>query len=138
MSGYNRERLSAPYQCGAMMAVYSAIQSAANPNVNVTVVQRYYASAIQTPALVMGRLSQMSIHHLEKMENRWLASELQRRLCEISTHIPAQIPATLNLEQQADFALGYYQMSAQLEQEKRARIDEKQKNKQNDSQTKEE
>ena len=122
MSTYNPDYESAAYQCGAMMAVYNAIQARAYPDVNVTVMQRYYASAIQTPALVMGRLSQLSVHHLEKMENKWLAEEYEKRLAEISTRIPGAIPATLNLEKQAEFALGYYQMCAELNREKQDRI----------------
>lgn len=114
MSTYNPDYESAAYQCGAMMAVYNAIQTKAYPDVNTTVMQRYYASAIQTPALVMGRLSQLSVHHLEKMENKWLAREYEKRLAEISTRIPGAIPTTLNLEKQAEFALGYYQMCAEL------------------------
>lgn len=122
MSTYNPDYESAAYQCGAMMAVYNAIQAEANPNVNATIMQRYYASAIQTPALVMGRLSQLSVHHLEKMENKWLAGKFEKQLAEISTRIPGAIPATLNLEKQAEFALGYYQMCAEISREKQARI----------------
>lgn len=122
MSSYNPNYESAAYQCGAMMAIYSAIQSKAYPDVNVTIVQRYYASAIQTPALVMGRLSQLSVHHLEKIENKWLAGEYEKRLSEISSRIPKMIPTTLNLEEQAEFALGYYQMNAEINKEKQARI----------------
>ena len=124
---YNPNCESVAYHCGAMMAVYDAIQTAANPQANTTVVQRYYASAIQTPALVIGRLSQLSVHHLEKLENRWLAGEFERRLAEISTNFHSLIPATLKLEQQAEFALGYYQMHAQLNYEKRLRLAENQK-----------
>ena len=122
MSTYNPDYESAAYQCGAMMAVYNAIQARAYPDVNVTVMQRYYASAIQTPALVMGRLSQLSVHHLEKMENKWLAEEYEKRLADISSRIPGAIPTTLNLEKQAEFALGYYQMCAELNREKQDRI----------------
>ena len=122
MSTYNPDYESAAYQCGAMMAVYNAIQAEANPNVNATIMQRYYASAIQTPALVMGRLSQLSVHHLEKMENKWLAGKFEKQLAEISTRIPGAIPATLNLEKQAEFALGYYQRCAEISREKQARI----------------
>lgn len=110
------------YHCGAMMALYEAIQNAAMPDVNAGVAQRFYASAIQTPALVLGRLSQMSVHHLEKMENRWLADRLKKRLSETASHIQGRIPTTLSLEGQSEFALGYYQMHAQLEKEKNEQI----------------
>ena len=110
------------YHCGAMMALYEAIQNAAMPDVNAGVARRFYASAIQTPALVLGRLSQMSVHHLEKMENKWLADRLKKRLSETASRIRGRIPTTLSLEGQSEFALGYYQMYAQLEKEKNEQI----------------
>lgn len=122
MSEYNAQASDPAYQSGAMMAIYAAIQNAASPDVNVTVVQRYYASAIQTPALVIGRLSQLSVHHLGKIENRWLANYYKTLLEETSAKIEGPIPTVLRLEEQSAFALGYYQMSARLNQEKAQRI----------------
>ena len=122
MKHYNAEYPGTAYHCGAMMAVYEAIQNTAMPGVNATLMQRYYSSAIQMPALVLGRLSQMSMHHLEKMENTWLANEYRDRLSRTASAIHTKIPATLNLEQQSEFALGYYQMRAELTREKLERI----------------
>lgn len=114
MCAYNPNYVSNAYHCGAMMAVYEAIQKAAMPEVNASVAQRYYASAIQTPALVFGRLSVMSTYHLNKIENAWLANKLKEQLAEINDHVEGSIPVTLNLEGQSEFALGYYQMTAEL------------------------
>ena len=116
MSQYNEYAESVPYHCGALMAVYAAIQQKAMPDVNTTVTQRYYASAIQTPALVIGQLSRMSVHHLEKLEEG-MAVLFTKRLEEISAKITGKIPATLTLEEQSEFALGYYQMGAKMRQE---------------------
>ena len=74
---YNFNLPSTAYHCGGLMAVYAAIQKAAMPDVNTGIVERYYASAIQMPALVIGQLSSRSNHHLEKMENKWLANQYQ-------------------------------------------------------------
>ena len=115
---YNMNLSNAAYHCGGLMAVYAAIQKAAMPDVNTGIVERYYASAIQMPALVIGQLSSRSNHHLEKMENGWLAGQYQEKLQQISVALGTSIPATLNLEQQSYFALGYYQMGAMLNQEK--------------------
>lgn len=111
---YNPKYIGSAYHCGAMMAVYEEIQRIAMPQVNATVAQRFFASAMQTPALVMGTLSRMSVHHLEKFNNEWLANEMRDRLKNISTAIDESIPTTLNLEQQSEFALGYYQMGAEI------------------------
>lgn len=123
MEAYNPNYISATnaYHCGALMALYEAIQKCASPDVNVTVAQRFYAAAIQTPAMVLGRLSQMSIHHLEKINNDWLANQWREKLAETGARICGSIPTTLNLEGQSEFALGYYQMSAELIREKKER-----------------
>lgn len=118
---YNFNLPSTAYHCGGLMAVYAAIQKAAMPDVNTGIVERYYASAIQMPALVIGQLSSRSNHHLEKMENKWLANQYQEKLRKVSVALGTSIPATLNLEQQSYFALGYYQMGAKLSQEKKER-----------------
>lgn len=119
---YNLDLSNAAYHCGGLMAVYAVIQRAAMPDVNTGIVERYYASAIQMPALVIGQLSSRSNHHLEKMENRWLAGEYRKKLEQVAAALGTAIPATLNLEQQSYFALGYYQMGAELNREKNAHI----------------
>lgn len=68
MEAYNLHLRNAAYHCGGLMAVYAAIQRTAMPDVNTGIVERYYASAIQMPALVIGQLSSRSNHHLEKIE----------------------------------------------------------------------
>mgnify|MGYP000204222459 CR=1 FL=1 len=118
LEAYNLHLRNAAYHCGGLMAVYAAIQRTAMPDVNTGIVERYYASAIQMPALVIGQLSSRSNHHLEKIENGWLADKYREKLQEISVALGTSIPATLNLEQQSYFALGYYQMGAKLNQER--------------------
>lgn len=122
MEEYNQHLSNAAYHCGALVAVYAAIQKAAMGDVNVGIVERYYASAIQMPALVIGQLSSRSNYHLEKMENTWLADRYKEELQRVSVALGTSIPATLNLEQQSYFALGYYQMGARLNKEKNERI----------------
>lgn len=122
MEEYNLKLSNAAYHCGGLMAVYAAIQRAAMPDVNTGIVERYYASAIQMPALVIGQLSSRSNHHLEKIENGWLAERYREKLQQISVAVGTSIPATLNLEQQSYFALGYYQMGAMLNREKNEQI----------------
>jgi CRISPR-associated protein Csd1 len=119
MSAYNPENHSPAYQCGAILAIYEKIQSAAYPDVNVSVVQRYYASAIQTPALVIGRLSQLSVHHLKELDKTApkLCGYFSRLLANTYAAIDGAIPTTLTLPEQAEFALGYYQMQAYRKKE---------------------
>lgn len=126
MEKYNMKHPNPAYHCGGQMAVYAAIQHAAMPDVNTGIVQRYYASAIQMPAMVMGQLSHRSTHHLNKMGNQWLAGEYQKLLAELNVALGNTVPVTLTLEEQSYFALGYYQMSAELNRMKSERIAKKQ------------
>ena len=54
MEEYNLNLSNPAYHCGGLMAVYAAIQRTAMPEVNTGIVERYYASAIQMPALAIG------------------------------------------------------------------------------------
>ena len=121
MPEYNPNHPSPAYQIGAMVAVYAALQQRAYPDVNVTVVQRFFASAQQTPALVLGRLAKMSTHHLAKLESP-AAKAYEARLADISARIGDRVPAVLALPEQSLFALGYYQMTAAMNQERRERF----------------
>ena len=123
---YNPNHPEPAYHCGAVMAVYGEIQHKAMPEVNVNMAQRFYASCIQTPALVLGRLSQMSVHHLAKIENKFYQNLYRELLEQVHSAIGPVIPTTLSLEKQSYFALGYYQMYAKMRQD---RMDAVNKNK---------
>ncbi len=117
----NRASASAAYHCGRLMAVYGEIHKAAMPEVNVSVVERYYASAISTPAFVLGKLSRMSIHHLAMLDQDKpkLAGFFRNHLGKIALCIdPNNLPGSLDLEEQTQFALGYYQQRAELFEKK--------------------
>ncbi|MGN0494993.1 MAG: type I-C CRISPR-associated protein Cas8c/Csd1 [Lachnospiraceae bacterium] len=123
MSEYDPKHKSAAYHCGAAMAVHAAIQTVAMKNVNATIVQRYYSSASQMPALVLGQVSRLSAYHLDKIENEWLRKQYEDVLNGAYCAIGNEIPATLTLEQQAYFALGYRQMCTKLQKDKNERIE---------------
>ena len=115
---------STAYHCGRMMAVYAAIQRAAlGNNIGAGVLQRYYASASATPKMVFGRLSQLSQHHLSKM-SRGLAVYYENMLIEIAQCIGVTMPTVLDPQQQAEFALGYYQQQAAFYAKKNNQTDE--------------
>lgn len=128
MSEYDSTHKSAAYHCGAAMAVHAAIQNVAMKNVNATIVQRYYSSASQMPALVLGQISRLSAYHLEKIENEWLRKQYEDTLNAVYCAIGKEIPATLTLEEQAYFALGYRQMCTKLQKDKNERIAKKKNN----------
>lgn len=105
---------SPAYHCGRLMSVYTAIQSAAMPNVDVGLAQRYYISASTNPAFVIGKVSGMAQHYMPKL-SRGLAVYYDRILSGIYADIGSQtIPGILTTQQQTEFALGYYQQRAAL------------------------
>lgn len=101
------------YHCGRLMAVLAHLQQSALGDVGAGVVQRYYAAASTTPALVLGRLTRTSQHHLDKLEPG-LAYWYETKLASIWGKLKDNVPTTLTLEQQSLFALGYYQQMADL------------------------
>jgi len=114
MSPYLNEAHPAPaYHCGRLLAVLANLQRAALGDVGAGVVQRFYAAASATPALVLGRLTRTSQFHLGKLEGG-LSYWYEQQLAGIWTQLRDQIPATLTLEEQSLFALGYYQQLAAL------------------------
>jgi CRISPR-associated protein Csd1 len=108
----NEEHPHPAYQCGRLMAVLAALQRAALGNVGAGIVQRYYAAASSTPALVLGRLVRTSQFHLNKLDPG-LAYWFENRVASIWGRIKDDPPRTLDLEEQSLFAMGYYQQLAQ-------------------------
>lgn len=98
------------YHCGRLLAVLAALQYRALGDVGAGVVQRFYASASATPALVLGRLVRTAQFHLDKLD-RGLARFHDARIAEVMGKLKS-LPRTLSLEEQSLFALGYYQQIA--------------------------
>lgn len=109
----NPDHPSPAYHAGRMMAVLALIQRKALGDVGSNIVQRYFASASATPALVLGRLVRLAQYHLNKMDAGsaiWYEKQLQG----ISTQLGGGLPSTMTLEEQTLFALGYYQQRAYM------------------------
>lgn len=112
----NEHHPSPAYQCGRLMAAFGQLQQSAMGDVGVGVVERYYAAASATPALVLGRLARNSQYHLNKLagDKRGLARWYEGLIADIVSKIGDRVPQTLTLEEQSLFALGYYQQIAQM------------------------
>lgn len=120
----NPESRDAAYLCGRLFAVFDRLQYLAQGSVNAGVVERYYASASVTPALVMGRLFRNAQFHLPKAgdglsgnlsasQKQTIAENVRKDFEEIATALGNQFPAALDLEGQGRFALGYYHQKAE-------------------------
>jgi CRISPR-associated protein Csd1 len=104
--GLDRENASAGYRLGRLLAVLERVQGSAQNNPNKTIVDRYYGAASTRPATVFPRLIPLAQHHLAKLSGG-LAAFYQSQLGEVIGEL-AEVPATLDLQQQGLFALGYY------------------------------
>ncbi len=102
----------AAYLCGRLFAVFDRLQYLALGGVNAGVVERFYASASVTPALVMGRLFRNAQFHLAKAGGG-IAENIRKDFEEISSALGSTFPASLDLEAQGRFALGYYHQKAE-------------------------
>ncbi len=113
---------SGAYHCGRLLAVIEAVQRAAMPRVNTTVVDRFYGAASSTPSAVFGPLLRGSQPHLARLkrDNRGAHERLQQDLEGVMNRI-GEWPATLTLEEQALFSLGYYHQRAHDRAERLAR-----------------
>lgn len=107
----NPESRDPAYLCGRLFAVFDRLQYLALGGVNAGVVERYYASASTTPAMVMGRLFRNAQFHLAKAEGG-VAGNVSKDFEAIAAALGNVFPPTLDLEGQGRFALGYYHQKA--------------------------
>ncbi|MYB16032.1 MAG: type I-C CRISPR-associated protein Cas8c/Csd1 [Chloroflexi bacterium] len=122
MIALESEHPSPAYHCGRLLAVIEDVQRAALPGVNATVVDRYFGAASSTPAVVFGTLLRGAQPHLARLERDRPGAyvNLQRSLEQVMARI-GDWPATLALEEQALFSLGYYHQRAYGRAEMRRR-----------------
>ncbi|MBF0294256.1 MAG: type I-C CRISPR-associated protein Cas8c/Csd1 [Magnetococcales bacterium] len=99
-------RTDPAYRLGRLFAALEKTQSEALPGINATIRDRYYGAASATPGTVFPRLLRTYQHHLGKLP---VGAKVNREktVQEIMSAI-TQIPATLSLEEQGLFAIGYY------------------------------
>lgn len=106
----NPEHPAPAYHCGRLLAVLSNLQYRALGDVGAGVVQRFYAAASSTPALVLGRLTRTAQFHLNKLDRG--RGYFEGKIADIWGRLGDAVPVTLTLEEQSLFALGYYQQLA--------------------------
>jgi CRISPR-associated protein Csd1 len=108
------ERRSVGDLCGRMLAQLEAAQYRALGDTNRTIVDRYYTGASTMPSNVFPGLFRTANAHLAKAGRspggKGAQIAISRRLGQLCGLMieAGGFPATLSLEQQADFALGYW------------------------------
>ena len=99
------------YVCGQIFAKLEGIQYASLGNVNAGIRERYFTYAMTSPASAFGRLFNLNSKHFTKLKNEkpGLAITLDKELQELCKDVDIRsFPATFSLEQQGQFAIGYY------------------------------
>ncbi|MDR4509742.1 MAG: type I-C CRISPR-associated protein Cas8c/Csd1 [Candidatus Brocadiaceae bacterium] len=99
------------YVCGQIFAKLESIQYAALGDRNAGIRERYFAYAMTSPASAMGRLFNLNSKHFTKLKNEkpGLAITMDRELQSLCRDIDInKFPATFSLEEQGQFAIGYY------------------------------
>lgn len=127
MATLNTENKDMAYNLGRLFAVYGKIQEDALGNVNASIVDKYYNAASTSPAYVFGRLASLSKHHLAKIKNTGKVIYYKKLLQEISANIES-FPKTLNIYEQANFSLGYYQQEQDFYIKKDNNLENKESN----------
>jgi CRISPR-associated protein Csd1 len=124
----DREHPNIGYLLGRLFAVYELAQVAAlGRGVKATMRDKYFASAAATPATVFPLVIAHGQNHLSKARKTpqsagWaflIERELGAIMDRIVPGLPHSLPRSLRLEDQAEFAIGYYhQRSARLKSDK--------------------
>lgn len=96
------------YRLGRLFAVLEKIQEDANPGLKATIRDRYYGAASASPVTAFPQLLKLKNHHLKKLSNPRFVGAHEKRLTEIFSGLPADMPAHLRMDDQARFAIGYY------------------------------
>ncbi|MBI4938339.1 MAG: type I-C CRISPR-associated protein Cas8c/Csd1 [Nitrosomonadales bacterium] len=116
----NRNEPDIAYRLGRLFAVLEKAQSAAIPNLNATIRDRYYGGASSTPNSIFPMLMKnYKNHHADLRKGKkaewvtdapktawWLEEEIGQITSNFNSSNP--FPRTMNLEQQGRFVIGYY------------------------------
>lgn len=101
------ERKDVPYLLGRLFSLLEKNQRDVLGNINSTIRDRYIASASATPRRVFPLLLRLTQHHISKSEYE---RSKQNDIAGVVDDI-RDFPATLTLEEQGVFFLGYYQQN---------------------------
>ena len=105
------------YQCGRLLAVLAETQDKAHDYQlkGAGVVERYFGTAMASPASVFPILLKLNRHHLSKIGKSDKYENHERSLEEAIQDVLTQFnqfPRTLDLHAQGRFAIGFYQQKA--------------------------
>jgi CRISPR-associated protein Csd1 len=104
----DKENTNVAYRLGRLFATLEKIQEEASPGLNATMRDRYYSAASSNPVSVFPTLLKLKNHHLSKLDNPGRKTNFEKSLGEIMNAISPDLPASLSIQDQGRFAVGYY------------------------------
>lgn len=104
----NEQSNNKAYILGRLFAVLEKAQLDANPGINATIKDRYFASACATPASVFPVMLRLAGHHTSKSDYGYVSEKKIRDLLDKLDVENNPFPAHLSLPDQGVFILGYY------------------------------
>lgn len=109
LMGLNEDRNDIAYVLGRLFSVLESIQKEANPTITTTIHDRYFNSACATPAVIFPVLLKLKNSHMKKLERDKGGAKVyyEKELGKIMDKFD-DFPKRLSLEQQGQFAIGYY------------------------------
>ena len=123
MEKLNAQRKHPAYLSGRLLAVLEEAQKRSQGyNINRTLVEKFYGAASTAPAATFGMLMRTAaVSHLQK------AGSLNPLVEEIISALDDSggFPKTLTLEEQAEFALGFYHQRADFRAKNKEKSEEK-------------
>lgn len=120
MQTLDRTRNARAYLCGQILAILEEAQRrAAGQPLNTTLVDRAYGAASMSPKSMLPVLIRtLEMGHMPKIRKKWKAGydELRELLEDIGRKLDEAggYPVTLSLQDQAEFALGFYCQRAEF------------------------
>jgi CRISPR-associated protein Csd1 len=109
--GLDEQNMLPAYRLGRLFAVLERIQEGAlGKDVNATIADRYYGTASSVPYSVFPRLLAGCKNHLSKIrkDKPSYAVNLNKDLASVIEGLPGEFPKHFSIEQQGQFAIGYY------------------------------
>ena len=114
---WNDDNKNPAYLCGGLFAVYEKIQKeSSGGNLNRTIKDSYFASACSRPSSVFPKLAKLAQNHIKKVEQDkpYFAKKYKEDINDLIDGLDGEFPATLGLDDQGRFIVGYYQMNKKL------------------------
>lgn len=112
MAALNEKSSSVPYNLGRLFSVLEKLQrDCTEAELNTTIKEQYFSSASASPLQVFPNLIVSSGNHLRKLRSNkfGIAVNADKLIGNIIGSLNEWFPETLSLDQQGEFALGYYQ-----------------------------